>query len=208
MRPALYIFDLDGTLVDSAADIGAAVLQVLAEFGAPAGPAALRPCISRPLGEIFAHLAPGASHQAMIARYREVYREICTRTTVPYPGVVETLERLRGAQRSIATTKKSWLARLVVERLGLAAHFDWIQGTDDFPYKPDPGVLLRVLEHFRVPPERALMVGDTPADILCARAAGVPCAAVTYGTATPEELEPFQPQYLLARFPDILHISI
>ncbi len=215
MSPALYIFDLDGTLVDSAEDIAAATVQTITEFSArvertPGGSPPIEMLVRRwiarggPLHEIFASLAPGIPTEALIARYREIYSENCARTTVPYPGVVETLEKLDGARRAVATTKKSWLARLLLEKLGLVGHFDLIQGTDDFPYKPHPAILHRVLGHFSVSPEGALMVGDTAADILCAQAAGVPCAAALYGIGDPAELRALRPRYLLEEFSELL----
>lgn len=208
MAPALYIFDLDGTLVDSAGDICSAVAQVVSEFAAPVEEAAVRACIARgePLADSFAELAPGLPGEPMILRYREIYSAGCTRTSVPFPGVVETLEQLGPERCAVATTKRSWLAKLLLDRLGLTRHFALVQGTDDFPHKPHPAILHRILERFGVPPERALMVGDTEADILCARAAGVPCAAVLYGIGSASRLASLQPDYIFAQLPDVLGV--
>ncbi len=206
----LYIFDLDGTLVDSAGDICAATVQTICEF-APAADASgveqrVRRWIARggPLQEIFTALAPGVATDTLVARYREIYSATCAETTRPYPGVVETLGKLRGAHRAVATTKKSWLARLLVERLKLDSYFELVQGTDGFPYKPDPEIVRRILAYFGTAPQDALLVGDTAADILCARAAGVACAAALYGIGDPEELKALQPQYLLREFSEVL----
>lgn len=206
----LYIFDLDGTLVDSAADICAAIGQTITEAlpNAPAVSAErLRPLIGRPLADMFALLAPGAAAGPLAERYRQIYSGICAETTRPYLGVFETLERLNGARRAIATTKKTWMARLVADKLGLTRYFDLVQGTDEFPSKPDPAILRRILAHFDVAPERALMVGDTPADIACARAASVPCAAALYGMGSPDELRAMRPDYVLERFEDVLLLN-
>ncbi len=209
----LYIFDLDGTILDSAVDICAAVARAVAEHDSDAaraiGPETLRPWVGRPLRDIFAAVAPGADPALLATRYRQIYSGCCVDTTRGYPGVVETLQTLarRGARLAIATTKKTWMASLVLEKMGLTAHFDLVQGTDDFPGKPDPAILQRVLAHFDLPPERALMVGDTIADILCARAAGVPSAAALYGFGPSDELRALAPQYLLNEFSDLLDVA-
>lgn len=209
MQPSLYIFDLDGTLVDSAADISAAIVQVCGEFGFPVSDAEVRPRIGKgePLAETFAALGPGCSTEPMIQRYRECYSADCARNTAPFPGVIETLEKIGPERCAVATTKKTWLAKVLIEKLGLARHFALVQGTDDFPYKPDPEIVNRILLHFGVAKEDSLMVGDTAADVLCARNAGVPCAAVLYGNGSPEELAGYAPQYLLSSFPELLHLK-
>lgn len=209
LTPSLYIFDLDGTLVDSAADICAAVERVLEEFGVPAAGAAVHASVATgaPLGVMFAALAPGRPADKMIVRYREMYSLMCADTTVPFPGVVETLAALGSQRCAVATTKKTWLAKLLLDKLGLDRHFGLIQGTDDFPYKPDPAILRRVLEFFETPPEQALMVGDTAADMLCARAAGVRSAAVLYGIGNSAELRACTPDYTLDRFSDLLALE-
>ncbi len=95
----------------------------------------------------------------------------------------------------------------LIEKLGLDHHFALVQGTDDFPHKPDPAILLRVLVFLGTPPERAVMVGDTAADILCARAAGVRCASALYGIGDSEELRACAPDYTLNRFADLLALE-
>jgi HAD superfamily hydrolase (TIGR01509 family) len=79
---------------------------------------------------------------------------------------------------------------VVLEKFGLLPYFDHVQGTDGFPAKPSPEVIQRSLRALGVDPREALMIGDAPADIAAARAAGVTVCAVSYGYGNPREMEP------------------
>jgi HAD superfamily hydrolase (TIGR01509 family) len=194
----VYLFDVDGTLLDSAADIAAAVLEVLA--GTPCrglDPSALKKYIGVPLHGIFSDLLPDLpqeEYDRMIAAYRRIYPERGHRLTRVYPGVREALAAL-GGRKSTATTKQTWMTRRVLEHFGLIEHFDHVQGTDGFAYKPAPDVVLASLEVFGASPEDCLLVGDAPSDMEAGRRAGVQICAVRYGYGNPEELARWQPDY-------------
>jgi len=83
----------------------------------------------------------------------------------------------------------------VLEKFGLLAHFDHVQGTDGFPCKPAPDVLLASMQGLGARPEECLMVGDSPADMEAGRRAGVKICAVSYGYGKREELARWQPEY-------------
>ena len=97
----------------------------------------------------------------MIADYRAIYRERKHSLTTVYPGVAEMLAGL-GGRKSTATTKGTPTTRAVLEQFGLIRHFDHVQGTDGFPAKPEPDVLLKSMEVFGVRPGDCLLVGDAP----------------------------------------------
>ena len=87
------------------------------------------------------------------------------------------------------------MARTVVEKFGLGAHFEHFQGTDGFPSKPEPDVIFAAMAALGARPEECLMVGDSHADILAARAAGVKVCAVRYGYGDPLALARLEPDY-------------
>lgn len=208
MRPyAVYLFDVDGTLVDSAADIAAAVVEALAEagHGSPA-PAGLKKYIGVPLIGIFRDLVPDATqeeHDRLIAAYRRIYPARRHRLTQVYPGVREALATL-GGRKSTASTKNTAMTRSVLEHFGLIEYFDHVQGTDGFPYKPEPDVVRVSLGVFGARPEDCLLVGDAPTDMEAGRRAGVAICAVRYGYGDLAELARWQPDYWVGDLRELL----
>lgn len=194
----VYLFDVDGTLVDSASDICGAIQYVLArtpqnrvqdEF--------LRGYIGRHLVDLFQDLFPDYTAQQiedLIVHYRCVYPERKHAMTKPYPGVAEALAAL-GGRKSTATTKGTPTTRIVLEMFGLLPYFDHVQGTDGFPAKPEPDVIFASLSVFGARPEECLLVGDAPADMEAGRRAGVKTCAVLYGYGREEDLAKWAPDY-------------
>jgi phosphoglycolate phosphatase len=198
-RPAafpVYLFDVDGTLVDSARDICGAIQEVLVARGrVDVSDSFLRKYIGRHLLDLFLDL--GFARDAidpMIAEYRGIYLSRKHSGTTVYPGVAEALAAM-GGRKSTATTKGTPTTRAVLEQFGLLRFFDHVQGTDGFPAKPEPDVILKSLEVFGVGPESCLMVGDSPTDMRAGRRAGVKTCAVRWGYGDPEELASCEPDY-------------
>jgi 2-phosphoglycolate phosphatase len=194
----LYLFDVDGTLVDSAADICGAVREALAEAGVDGlDDAYLRSFIGHHLFELFREVLPGSTRtqqEQLLARYRQIYLARGHASTRVYPGVAEMLARLPG-WKSTATTKSSETTRQVLELFGLARFFDHVQGTDSFPSKPAPDVILKSLERFGVPPEECLLVGDSAPDMEAGRRAGVRTCAVRWGYGNHAEMAAVGPDF-------------
>jgi len=192
----IYLFDVDGTLMDSAADICGAIQSVLSSCGRTGVEnALLRRYIGLHLLDLFLDLGfERARIDAMIDDYRAIYRERKHCSTSVFPGVPEMLARL-GGRKSTATTKGTPTTRAVLEQFGLLPHFDHVQGTDGFPAKPEPDVLLKSIELFGSRPEDCLLVGDAPADMEAGRRAGVKICAVRYGYGDPNELAKWSPDY-------------
>jgi HAD superfamily hydrolase (TIGR01509 family) len=197
----VYLFDVDGTLLDSAADICGAVSQVLATTSADGVPdSVLRRYIGRHLYDLFHDVIPGVSQTEMedlLQRYRTNYLAREHRSTKPYPGVADTLRHL-GGRKSTATTKGTPTTRIVLEKFGLLDYFDHVQGTDGFPSKPAPDVVWRSLAGLGARPEDCLLVGDSAPDMEAGRRAGVKICAVTYGYGNPEELARWEPDYRIS----------
>ncbi len=197
-RFPVYLFDLDGTLLDSAEDICGAVQQVLDSTEAP--PVTfefLKGYVGRHLLDLFSDIFPTYSPEqidALIQYYRAVYPARGHTLTRMYPGVVEGLAAL-GGRKSIATTKGTASTRLILEQFGLARFFDHVQGTDGFPCKPAPDVIFNALHALGASTAECLMVGDSAADMEAGRRAGVRTCAVRYGYGKPEDLARFEPDY-------------
>jgi phosphoglycolate phosphatase len=194
----VYLFDVDGTLVDSASDICGAVQQVLATTRQNAvSDDLLRLYIGRHLLDLFQDLLPELTREQMdrmIADYRRIYLAREHAATRPYPGVAEVLAALPG-RKSTATTKGTPTTLLVLEKLGLLTYFDHVQGTDGFPAKPEPDVIFASLKVFAANPEDCLLVGDSPADMEAGRRAGVKTCAVLWGYGRREDMARWQPDY-------------
>lgn len=200
MIPAfpVYIFDVDGTLVDSAQDICGAIQGVLLEHDRNDVPFDfLCGYIGRHLVDLFRDLFPQYSTEqieAMIERYRTVYPARNHAGTAAYPHVFDTL-RLLGGKKTTGTTKGTPTTRKVLELFGLLPFFDHVQGTDGFPAKPEPDVILRAVEALGAKREECLFVGDSAADMQAAQKAGVSSCAVTYGYGNRAEMERWKPTY-------------
>ncbi len=204
----LYLFDVDGTLVDSAVDICGAIQGVLASTARnDVSDQFLRKYIGRHLDDLWLDLFPGClpeQMQSMLAEYRTTYLARKHAGTRVYPHAVETLAQLPG-KKSTATTKGTETTRAVLELFGLLPFFDHVQGTDGFPAKPNPDVLLKSLEHFNLKPEQCLFIGDSAADMDAARRAGVRSCAVTYGYGNREEMARYQPDYWIDDLRELLN---
>jgi phosphoglycolate phosphatase len=195
------IFDLDGTLVDSARDIVAALNHGLAQAGhPPMAVAAAHAIISVGL-ERMVELAlqesgtpPAAAElEGLQAISREYYDQHLLVHTRPYAGAIEVLSALRsaGARLGVCTNKLQLPARRVLTELGMEHFFDVVIGRDSLPHsKPHPEPLLASLRALDASPDHAVMVGDSDIDVACAKAAGVPVIVMRHGYSgmPPEEL--------------------
>jgi HAD superfamily hydrolase (TIGR01509 family) len=197
-RFPVYLFDIDGTLLDSAADICGAVRQVL--DGTDCRPVTfdfLKSFIGLHLIELFSDLFPGYTLEQineLIAEYRRLYLARRHAMTRVYPGVPEALAALAG-RKSTATTKGTPTTRQVLEQFGLIQYFEHVQGSDGIPCKPAPDVILTALAALGAKPEECLMVGDSPADMEAGRRAGVKTCAVRYGYGDAAKMAQFHPDF-------------
>jgi HAD superfamily hydrolase (TIGR01509 family) len=147
--------------------------------------------------DLFSDLFPAYTteqYDELIRQYRTIYLARRHASTRVYRGVAETLAGL-GGRKSTATTKGTLTTRAVLEQFGLIHHFDHVQGTDGFPCKPAPDVVLKSLTELGMDPADCLMVGDAPADMEAGRRAGVKTCAVRYGYGNPAEMAKHEPDY-------------
>lgn len=205
-------FDLDGTLIDSRADLAAAMNHVLAAFGAPPVPPST---VARYIGDgarALVERALGAERRDRVGEALSLfiahYGAHCLDATRPYPGVVETLEALaaRGVALSVLTNKPVGLSRTILRGLDLAACFVEIVGGDSLPSrKPDPAGLEYLRGLTGTPPARMLLVGDSDIDVRTGRAAGVTTCGVAWGLA-PESLRAAGPDRTIGEPAELLAI--
>jgi len=183
------VFDLDGTLVDSVFDLASslnATLEQLAPGTPPLPIETVRSFVGNGAGQLVARSLASSgiavSPETALAVFLECYRERLLETTRPYPGVVEGLDRLVDRTLAVLTNKPGDMSRQILTRLGLDTRFARIYGGGDVPgRKPDPAGLLQLLRELGASPAEALMVGDSPIDVLTARNAGVRAVGVRYG---------------------------
>ena len=139
-----------------------------------------------------------------LTAYRDTYasQEACL--TEPYPGVVLTLQSLSSLTLGVVTTKESGQAQMVLRRLALVSFFQHIQGASPgLRLKPAPDTIIAALAELHCAPPNAMMVGDTPADILAGKAAGTKTCAVTYGFGTREALLQCAPDHVIESFSEL-----
>jgi phosphoglycolate phosphatase len=207
LSDATIVFDLDGTLVDTAPDLAAATNHALAFAGLkPMTVAELRPFIgygSRVMLDAGLRHYGLTLHEPELSglheRFFAFYADHVAVMSRPYQGVREVLESLRraGARLAVCTNKYEHLSRTLLRQLDLEPLFATIAGRDTFPVcKPDPGHLTGTIARAGGRIERAVMVGDSEIDIATAKAAQVPSIAVSFGY-TPRPVRDFGPDSII-----------
>lgn len=190
--PQIVLFDLDGTLVDSVPDIAAAVNELLAtEAREPLSLDAVRSMVGEGVGKLVERAfaarkmtLEGEALAAMTGRMMGIYAHHLTDATTLMPGASEivTAYARAGVKIGVVTNKPEAFSRTIVEHFGLGTLVHAVVGGDTGPArKPAPDMLLYALEQLGFGPHRALMVGDSPADIGAAKAARIPSVAVRGG---------------------------
>jgi phosphoglycolate phosphatase len=207
------VFDLDGTLIDTAPDLIDTLNVTLAREGLPAvrfGEArpmiggGARGLIERALaaeGRQPAKADVDRMFEGFIAHYSA---HIADRSR-PYPQLEETLDHLAAAGHRLAvcTNKIEWLAVKLLNTLDLARRFAFICGQDTFKVqKPNPQILLSTIRRAGGKPEQAVMVGDSGTDVRTARAAGVPVVAVDFGY-TEVPIETLRPDRIISSYAEL-----
>jgi phosphoglycolate phosphatase len=215
-RFSLVLFDLDGTLVDTAEDIAAALNAALHEGGLPTLPtASVVGYIGNGAAKLVQRALPPAEAAAadeaeLVRRFKSHYAaKVCDRSRL-YPGIVELLARLPpDVALAVLTNKPGDLARPLLEVLGIAGRFQHIIGEGDgFARKPAPDAVQWLLEHHRVTPDSALVVGDGLPDVQVARAAGCAAAAATWGYTARAALSAERPTFIVDAPADLAELIL
>jgi phosphoglycolate phosphatase len=197
----LMIFDLDGTLIESKWDIAQCVNLTLGELGLPV----------RSQEEIFGFVGDGVKRllrlsvgEENVDRYEEAlkafrlhYLAHCLDCTKFYPGIDKVLAHFVDKLKAVATNKSLEYTMKILNGLG-AYHFAYVVGGDNgFGLKPEPGMLLKVLEALKVEKDRAVLIGDSTNDINAGHNAGIRVCAVGYGMGNREKMMACRPDWFI-----------
>ena len=210
---AVVMYDLDGTLLDTAGEITLAVNQTLAEFGhETVTEEQVRDWIGNGTGWLMKTAwqqtqgPMDAPWDKVMERFIFHYEATAGTQSNAFPHVLDTLRRAReyGVKQALVTNKESRFTERVLEMHGLKDAFDIVICGDSLPVKkPDPAVITHCLTHFGVTAGEALFVGDSEIDVSTAKAAGVICWAVPYGYNLGKPIETAQPDRIV---PDIREV--
>ncbi len=203
-----FVFDLDGTLIDSKRDLVTAVNATRRSLGLASLPDDLvssyvgdgmQKLVERAMGEEFT----AAQIEQAMAFFLEYYRQHMLDHTVAYPGVREGLAALGSRPLAVLTNKPVKFSRAILDGLGLSPFFRQVYGGNSFERKkPDPVGMNALLAEFQLSPREAMLVGDSVIDVQTARNAGTWSAGVTYGLGS-DKLESLPPDILLDSLADL-----
>jgi phosphoglycolate phosphatase len=207
------VFDLDGTLADTAPDLVATLNKLLLrenlprlsiETARPFVGAGARGLLERGFAAAGAPLKETRVSK-LLGDFLELYEAHIADETRLFPGAEQSLDLFLdgGFRLAVCTNKTERLARLLLERLGVADRFSAICGRETFAHmKPDGRALLSTIERAEGDPARAVMVGDSRTDVAAARDAGAPVVAVDFGYSDPP-VATFHPDRLISHFDEL-----
>ncbi len=209
----MIVFDLDGTLIDTAPDLLDALNHSLVLAGLPpASPLKIRRYLGLGGRAMIEQAFAAANRQIAEPRLKELhaallryYSDHIPGRSRPFPGAVEAMDRFAGAGYTLAICTNKYEARAdqLMAALGLDQRFTAICGADTFAWrKPDPRHLTATIERAGGDPRRALMIGDSRTDIDTARAAGLPVVAVDFGY-TDRHISEFGPSRVISHFDEL-----
>jgi phosphoglycolate phosphatase len=214
---SLYIFDLDGTLIDSLEDLFLSVNWILREYGYPDID---RETVRRGVGNGAKNLLARSFHasansglsakrgltpdklEEALVLYREHYNANCTQHTRLYDGIPEWLDNLslRGCKMAVLTNKPEFASRELLQSLGVLRSFEIVAGPETFnALKPDPAGIYGILKLTGISAEQTVMIGDSIVDVQTARNSGVLACGITGGLGDDDELIASGPDILIKR---------
>jgi phosphoglycolate phosphatase len=216
----LIIFDLDGTLIDSAPDLALAINFMLTALGREnfseatidlwvGNGASILVKRALSANKIIDESIDKALFERALSIFLESYRENVCVKTVLYPNVKETLETLNkmGYKMAIVTNKPFVFVQPILEKLEIASHFSLILGGDSLrSKKPEPEPLFYVCKNLDIAVEKSVMVGDSKNDILAANAADMQSIGVSYGYNYGEAISLFNPTVVVENFEAISEV--
>jgi phosphoglycolate phosphatase len=210
----LYLFDLDGTLVDTRRDIAEAVNHVLhLHDRSVAELTTVISWVGDGLDDMMKRAFDTDEEQfvdELVDEFRSYYKDHCTDFSHVYESCSETLTSLqeRGAHLSILTNKPQDLSLEILRRLGILQYFDRVVGPGEANLrKPNPSNLLSLIRDIGTSKDRTLMVGDSRNDILVAHGAGVASCGCTFGYIGREALLELKPTYLVDSLGELLLLA-
>ncbi|HVV78437.1 MAG TPA: phosphoglycolate phosphatase [Pseudolabrys sp.] len=213
MTHPVIVFDLDGTLIDTAPDLIATLNVILTKEGMPPVPyEQARTLIGGGAKVMLARGLAAEGRDASPAQLDKLFVDFVNHYSAhiadhsrPFPGLEQTLDQLSGDgfKLAVCTNKLEGLSRKLLDALKLTPRFAFICGQDTFAApKPNPDTLRKTIAAASGSMSDAFMIGDSETDVLTARAAGVPIVAVDFGY-TPRPIAEFRPDRVISRFSEL-----
>lgn len=212
---AAVLFDLDGTLLDTLADLGNAVNRTLEAHGLPTHPLdAYRNFVGDGVYKLIERALPAdrrdpQTFESCLQTYRKDYARNWNVQTRPYPGIAELLDELiaRRIRLAVLSNKPDEFTQVCVRQLLGRWRFDVVLGArDDIPPKPDPASALEIARRLELSPGQFIYLGDSGVDMQTARAAGMTCVGALWGFRTREELQAAGAQKLIRHPLELLEL--
>lgn len=219
INPELVLIDLDGTLVDSVPDLAFCVDEMMQQVDMPVqGIDKVRAWVGNGVERLVRRALTGtldgepddALFEKAYPVFLELYKENTSKRSQVYPGVTAGLEWLKQQDLALGcvTNKAEQFTLPLLENLGLLKYFGLVVSGDTLAKKkPDPMPLLHAAEHFKVLPEKSLLLGDSISDVKAARAAGFSIICVSYGYNHGKDIREANPDAVIESFealPDLL----
>lgn len=211
----LVIFDLDGTLLNTIADLGAATNYALKNRGFNEHPiSSYNYMVGNGVRRLMEKAAPDADEEQLVQLlndFREYYDEHCTDMTKPYPGITGLLESLtaNGIKIAVASNKYQAAVEKIIRHYFPEIPFAALRGEQEgFPKKPDPSIIFAVLGEAPTAKAKTMMVGDSAVDMETARRACVESVGVTWGFRPVSELRAAYADRIVGEPGDILNIAL
>lgn len=209
------LFDLDGTLLDTLADIANSTNAALAQFGFPSHPIDSYRCfIGNGMDCLIRRVLPKDSHDNQtiskcLAAVKEQYSNRWAENTKPYPDIPELLSALEelGLPMAVLSNKPDDFTQITVEKLLPDCSFQIVRGLmPSVPPKPDPAAALQIAEQLKIPPSKFLYLGDTNTDMQTANSAGMYPVGALWGFRDAEELLTSGAKALVEKPQDVLNM--
>lgn len=212
----LAIFDLDGTLVNSIADLGSTANHLLKLRGLPVHPIdAYYHFVGNGVHKLCERClpadTPAAEVEQFFADFNAYYSQHCLDETAPYVGIPNVLEQMKaaGVHLAVASNKTQPFVETIVKHYFGAACFDQILGSSDFrPKKPSPEIITQILKNAGVQADQAVMIGDSNVDIQTAKNAGIASIGCIWGFRGKEELAQAGADALAEKPEDLLKFTL
>lgn len=210
MQPIrLFIFDLDGTLIDSKRDIAVSVNAMMGLIGlSPLPHETIYEFVGNgvtPLIRRSVEAAGGIDFHRALEIFKTHYMEHCLDTTTLFPGVLEVFRHFAGVPKVVLTNKSQAFSEKILQGLGLTPLLEDIYGGDtEFPKKPDPAVVHHLMKVHKAGALETIMVGDSSVDMETGQRAGIRTAGATYGLRPRSEVLSCRPDYILESIVDLM----
>ncbi len=211
---SLVIFDLDGTLLNTIADLGTACNYALDTMGFQPHPiSAYNFMVGNGVRKLLERAEPDADGpmvDLLLRHFREYYDEHCIDSTTPYPGIPELLKSLsdNGIKLAVATNKYQSAAKKIIDHCFPDIKFEIVLGqVDSRPTKPDPSIIFAILNNNPTPKQEVMMVGDSAVDMETARRACIDSVGVTWGFRSVSELRGAYADHIVSNANEIFKLA-